>query len=117
MSVPFSVELTEGALADLAAIGEWLATQAGRDVAVRMIDAVLEKVATLEHFPARGGVVPELAALGIDRYRQMPVGVYRMIYRIDETRVTIRLIAHARRDLAALLEERLLRGGERGRPV
>jgi hypothetical protein len=40
-----------------------------------------------------------------------------MIYRIDETRVTIRLIAHARRDLAALLEERLLRGGERGRPV
>lgn len=109
MSASFSVDLTEAALVDLRQIYDWLAREAGRTVADRLIDAILAQVETLEQFPARGSPVPELAGLGLDAWRQMPVAPYRMIYRVRENRVTIILIVHARRDLQALLAERLLR--------
>lgn len=108
MSKPYTVELTEPALADLAAIRDWLAENAGESAADQWIDDVLDKIDTLEQFPARGSIVPELAAIGLVRYRQLLFAPYRLIYRIRGNRVIVSLVIHGRRDLHSVLEQRLM---------
>lgn len=111
MTTRYSVEITEQALADLATIGEWIRSEAGAQAAQQMIDAVLERIDTLEQFPERGAPVPELELLGRDGFRTLPVPPYRLLYRVHDARVTVRMIYHMRRDFAGLLEERLARDG------
>ena len=71
------------------------------------LEAVTAKLAT---FPARGVPLPppELAALGIREYRQVFFKPCRLIYRIFGHRVVVMVIADGRRDMTALLAERLL---------
>ena len=49
-----------------------------------------------------------LIALGIREYRQVFFKPYRIIYRALEKRVVVMLIADGRRDMVAVLAERLL---------
>lgn len=109
MTTRYRIEITEQALADLAAIGEWIRSEAGAQAARQMINAMLERIDTLEQFPERGALVPELELLGRDGFRTLPAPPYRLLYRVHEARVTVRMIYHMRRDFAALLEERMAR--------
>jgi toxin ParE1/3/4 len=56
---------------------------------------------------ARGRVVPELAAVGVQRYRELIEGNYRIIYAVNENEVRVVAVLDGRRDVADLLHRRL----------
>lgn len=114
------VGLTAGAESDLAGIYRRRLTQrgaGGEDGADALLDRLVGAIECLAEWPARGAVPPELEAVGIHAYRQLSLWPYRVIYLPEEgegaggARVTVMIIADARRDFRTLLEERLLRAG------
>ena len=106
----FAVELTQGAEDDLEALYDYLATNRSVTEADALLDALSDKIGTLERFPSRGAVPKELAALGIREFRQILVRPYRLIYRVVARRVIVMLIADGRRDMQTALERRMLGG-------
>lgn len=104
----FEVALTLGAESDLEEIHHHLAEHRSLEDADALLDAFLDKLATLERYPLRGSVPQELDALGIHEFRQLLLDPYRLIYRVIGSNVFILLIADGRRDMQALLERRLL---------
>ena len=106
----YVVALTAGAEGDLDGICAHIEQQRGPDAVEAWLDRFAEAVGSLETFPDRGSVPPELAALGIRDFRQKPFKPYRIIYRVIEKKVFILVVAHGRRDFQSLLQERLLRG-------
>ena len=108
----FSVLLTRGAERDLESIYDYLAEHRSAEEAEALLEAILDKVGALENYPGRGSVPKELAALGISEFRQLLHRHYRLIYRVIGSNVFVTLIADGRRDMQALLERRLLAGGD-----
>jgi len=66
------------------------------DAARRLAEKIRKCVNELAHFPSSGRVVPEI---GIDRYREVIVRPYRVIYEIRENDLVILRVRHSRRDL------------------
>ena len=113
-----SVSITRGAEDDLRAIYRRRLAQrgaSGEDGAEALLAQLVEAIEGLATYPLRGPIPPELEALGIATFRQISLPPYRIIYlpalEAAEPRVTVMIIADARRDFRALLEERLLRRG------
>jgi plasmid stabilization system protein ParE len=57
-------------------------------------DRIFAEVETLADFPRRGRVVPEVERPNL---RELLVGNYRVIYRIDEDVIVILAVRHGRR--------------------
>jgi toxin ParE1/3/4 len=104
----FEVRITKGAEGDLEALHNYIAINRSDAEADALLDGLLDKISTLERFPLRGPICPELDRLGIAEFRQIYHGPYRLIYRMNDNLVYIMIIADSRRDLKALLEQRLL---------
>jgi plasmid stabilization system protein ParE len=62
--------------------------------AAAWLEALLERVGKLDRFARRGRVVPEI---GLPAYREVLHAPYRVIYRVDATRVVILTLRHGRR--------------------
>jgi plasmid stabilization system protein ParE len=62
--------------------------------AAAWLDELLERTATLDRFPKRGRLVAEI---GLPAYRELLHAPYRVIYRVDPTRVVILTLRHSRR--------------------
>ncbi len=86
---------TGPALADLREIREWVERDSP-DAARRFAAKIRERVDELARFPSSGRVVPEI---GIDRYREIIVRPYRVIYEIRDDDIVILRVRHSRRDL------------------
>jgi len=104
----YRVLLTRGAEADLAALHDYLREYRSPEQADALLDALSGKIESLEHFPDRGSVPKELAALGIHEFRQLAHPPYRLIYRVVARRVFVMVVADGRRDMQTLLATRLL---------
>lgn len=104
------VEIEALAQHDLRTIAEYLDETGTPNAGARFLDRVLERITALEAFPNRGSVPRELEAIGGTAYRQVVVGVNRIVYRVDEERVVIILVADGRRDMKSLFEARLFAG-------
>lgn len=107
----YAVELTEGAEHDLDEIVGFVATNDSPGRASALLDRLLATAETLCTAPQRGSVPRELQALGIREYRQTMFKPYRLIYTVHEQprpAVFIVVIADGRRDMASLLQRRLL---------
>jgi toxin ParE1/3/4 len=104
----YRVELTDGAQADLESLHDYVAEHGSPEQAEDLLDALLDRVETLEQFPERGAIPKELAPLGITEFRQLLVPPYRLIYRVIGKVVFVSMIADGRRDMQALLQQRLL---------
>jgi toxin ParE1/3/4 len=104
----FEVELTAGAEGDLESIFDYLAENRSIEQANELLDVLLAKIQTLEHYPLRGSIPKELQSIGIREFRQLLLRPYRLIYRVIGQKVFITVIADGRRDMQALLERRLL---------
>ena len=100
--------MTSGAEQDLEDIHGWIAEHDTPPNADRVLDRLLHVADTLSAFPERGSVPRELLALGMREYRQVFFKPYRLIYRVQERKVFIYLIADGRREMQALLARRLL---------
>lgn len=65
--------------------------------AAHWLEKLLDSVASLGHFPAKGRSVPELNK---PDHREILVAPYRVIYRVEATRVYVLVVWHDRRMLA-----------------
>lgn len=63
----------------------------------------------LSRNPRRGKLVPEFQDQGISEYRQIFVGVYRLIYDIQSESVDILAVLDGRRDARSILFQRSIR--------
>ena len=104
----YEVLLTKGAEQDLETIYDYIAKFDSEANANYVLDALMEIVEGLIHFPDRGIYPKELMGLGIQDYRQAFFKPYRIIYRVMGQKIYIVLIADYRRDMQALLSRRLL---------
>ena len=68
-----------------------------RSAAGRVLEAALDVAASLTRLSARGRVVPELDDPAI---REVFVFDYRLMYRVEETRVVVVAFLHGARDFA-----------------
>lgn len=102
------VVLTRGAARDLEGIHDYVRDAESEAVADRLLDKLEALVGTLAQSPDRGSHPKELAALGIQEFRQVIYKPYRIIYRLLDGKVVIFLVADGRRDMATLLAQRLL---------
>jgi len=86
------------ATADLEAIADYIARDSSFYAASFVIE-VREASRSLNEFSERGRIVPELSNPSV---RELFIKDYRLIYRIEESRVDILGLIHGRRDLKIL---------------
>ncbi len=104
----FRVLWTLSAVQDLEAMAAYIARDSLR-AADRLLKRMEERAVSLETTPKRGRIVPELAAFGMQDWRELIARPHRLIYRVADDRVYVLAVLDARRDLEDLLLERLLR--------
>ena len=109
MSTRFIVRWTQTAVDDLLSIIDYVVDRDGTEAAERLYGQITRVVAGLETMPLRCRVVPELQAEGIDGYREVLVGPYRLLLTVRGSEVVLLTVLDGRRDLGELLIERALR--------
>jgi toxin ParE1/3/4 len=108
----FTVQLTRTAVDDLLSILDYVVDRDGTEAAERLYGQLTHVVVGLETMPLRCRVVPELAAEGIDGYRELLVGPYRLMFAVRGAEVVLLTVLDGRRDLGELLIDRALREGD-----
>jgi plasmid stabilization system protein ParE len=78
------------------------------DAAIAILSKIKSKCDTLNQFPDRGRIVPELKAYGILSYRELIISPWRVIYRTSEQRVYVLAVIDSRRNVEDILIERFL---------
>jgi toxin ParE1/3/4 len=106
--MPLEIQITRNAAIDLERIHDYLSEAEGRAAADYVVRRILEVGRTLAEHPLRGTHPRELLAMGNREFRQAYFKPYRVIYKVLGNRVVIVLIADGRRDMKALLNQRLL---------
>lgn len=104
----YQVIWTETAKKDLIEIIEYIALDKSSS-AKKNANKIKRKAQKLESFPSRGRWVRELQDVGIFIYRELIEKPWRIIYRIEQETVYVTAVLDSRRDLEAILLERLLR--------
>jgi len=87
------VRWSNQALADLEAIGDFIARDAP-SVAQVFVERVFTAVKRLEAFPRSGRIVPEISQEDI---REIIFGSYRIVYVVSDDEVNILTVFHAAR--------------------
>jgi len=104
----YFVNMTKMAENDLIEIVDFIA-QERPQTAKKVMERIRAKVYSLDHFPERGGYVPELLARNIKTYRQLIELPWKIIYRVDGKTVNILAIVDSRRNLQDILIKKLLK--------
>lgn len=86
------------ALADLEALADYISKDSAF-YAAAFIQEVLDAARTINRFPKRGRIAPELDNPNV---RELLVREYRIIYGIEEARIVILALVHGKRDLRKL---------------
>lgn len=107
------VRWARSARRDLEAIVAYLADRSPQ-AALATLDRLEARAKTLTTLAERGRVVPELARLHVREYRELVVPPYRVVYRVDGSRVLVLACLDARRSLEDVLLDRLIQGEEKG---
>lgn len=107
--MPLAVILSDAAKQDLADIFDYIAANDSVTRAEYVLAGIEKALAQLSQFPRRGNVPKELRVLGIADYREVHFKPYRMIYRVEQSVVSVYCIADGRRDMQSLLLARLTR--------
>jgi toxin ParE1/3/4 len=89
------VRVTERAYLDIEEIFAHIAQDSLR-AAVSWREGVLTKIESLEHSPRRHGLAPEADVMKSD-IRQTFFGVYRVLYRVEESAVVVMGVRHGAR--------------------
>lgn len=92
----YGVTVTDGAWADLRAAVDFIAADAP-DRAADWLEAALAAMGSLEQFPHRCPTAPE-QSLFSGEIRQLLHRPYRIIFRVEATKVTILRVRHGARE-------------------
>ena len=66
-------------------------------------------IISLQEYPKRGRMVPELERQGISQYRELIQGYYRIVYEISEDKILVHTIIDGRRNVEDILISKLSR--------
>jgi toxin ParE1/3/4 len=99
---------TRSARRDLEALVAYLADRSPQ-AALSTLDRLEARAKSRVTLADRGRVVPELARLHVQQYRELVVPPHRIVYRVREARVLVLAVIDARRSLEDTLLDRLLR--------
>ena len=103
----FEVIWTKNAQFDLESIIEYIKIDSV-NIAKKIFFEIKEECANLHYFPERKRVVPELQQIGILKYREIIHERWRIIFKIDNTKVYVLLVVDSRRNLEDILFQRLI---------
>ena len=105
----YHVRLTDEVEYDLIDLFEYIARKDSIDNAYYVLEKIDALILSLDQQPERGHYAPELYKHGVKDYREAHFKPYRVIYEIVGNRVVVLGCFDGRRDMASLLERRLLR--------
>jgi len=105
----FKVNFIIDAEEDLLDIYKYVYLNDSEDNAEKLYNNLYRKCLTLQVFPKRGRILPELKLLEIEDFLEIFYKPYRIIYQINRDEVFIHCILDGRREIQKLLQERLLR--------
>ena len=103
----FEVLWTKSAEYDLELIIQYLKLDSV-SIAKEIFIDIKKECENLYYFPQRKRVVPELQQIGILKYREIIHERWRIIFKIDNTKVYILLVVESRRNLEDILFQRLV---------
>ena len=103
----FEVIWTKSAEFDLELIIEYIKMD-NVDIAKALFFEIKKECNDLYYFPQRKKIVPELQQIGILKYRELIHKRWRIIYKIEHSKVYILLIADSSRNLEDILFQRLI---------
>ncbi len=103
----FEVIWTKSAKFDLEEIIEYIKYDS-KDQAKQIFFEIKNTCDNLYYFPKRNRIVPELMNIGISKYRELIYKRWRIIYKIDDTKVYILLVVDCSRNLEDVLFKRLI---------
>ncbi len=107
----YTVLWTDDALKDFDRIIGHISNE-NRTNAANIYQEMKNQAISLEQFPLRGRVVPELEALGFTHYRELLFKRWRIIYTVDGTTVYILLLLDGRQNLEDQLIYKILHSGQ-----
>ena len=102
----FSLVFSKGAEIDLVEIVTYYESR-NRKFAVELYKTIKSRVLELSDTPDRGREVPELEHQGIQGFRELIEGNYRIVYSVSDDRVAVHTIVDSRRNLEELLMKKL----------
>ena len=102
----YQVLWTHTAQLDLTEIVEYIAQDCVAD-ALAILHKLETRAVLLITLPNRGRIVPEFLDTGISQYRELVSAPWRIIYRVENKQVLIMAVLDSRRDLQAVLLNRL----------
>lgn len=91
----YQVEITKIAESDIEEIFEYILRDNKR-AAIKWVKEIGRQIDTLENFPMRCSIIPEVQELG-GKYRHFIYGNYRTIFRIEGSKVIIMRVIHSAR--------------------
>ncbi len=109
--IKYKVIWTENAEFDLELIIEYIKIDS-LNIAKNLFFEIKDECRNLYYFPQRKRVVPELQQIGILKYREMIHKRWRIIYKIDNTKVYVLLVVDSSRNLEDILFQRLIQKKE-----
>lgn len=102
------VVVLRGAESDLRELRRYIRQRFGAPVWDESLAALRKAFARLATHPRAGHLPDELATLNLVQYRQVVVGMNRIIYEQRDRTVYVHVVCDTRRDLRAVLLRRLL---------
>ena len=105
----YEVLLTQSAENDILEIYNYVALHDSVSKAEKLFDRLKETCISLEKYPKRGHLPPELERINIREYSEIHYKPYRIIYQIRGKQIYIHCILDGRRNVQDILHARLLR--------
>jgi len=107
MKKSYNVWWTETAENDLVSIIEYIARENSLH-ARKIFGEIKKRTESLNAFPDRERIVPELQNQGITLYRELIVGPWRVMYRVSEDSVYVLSVLDSRQNVEDILLQRLI---------
>ena len=107
MTSTYKVHWADVAENDLIGIVEYIAEDSLTN-AINVFEKIKKKASSLNRFPQRGRIVPELKDQGIILYRELIVTPWRLIYRISGKKVYVLTVVDSRQNVEDILLKRLI---------
>jgi toxin ParE1/3/4 len=108
MSKKYQVEWAAVAEVDLKQIIDYIAIDSPGN-ALQIFERMRQKASGLYTHPERGRIIPELQGQGINIYRELIVGPWRIVYRISTLTVYVLSIIDSRQNVEDILLNRFLK--------
>jgi plasmid stabilization system protein ParE len=105
-----AIVILESAEQDLRDFRAYLVKNFSSDIWVDSYAKLKKSMRDLRDFPLAGHMPEEIEKLNLSQYRQVISGLNRIVYEVRQDGIYIHMIVDVRRDMNALLMQRLLRG-------